>query len=80
MESDKDKLIRLGIKAALNPGDLGRFEAFVDQKTRCQNDSTCDRTVSEDVWYLAQALQNSIVEVRTANKMLMDNLRRLERA
>lgn len=79
MENDRDKLVRLGIKAALNWSNTEAVEAFCDQISKCQNTSSCDSTVPEDVWYLGVALRNSIIEMRSASKAVEENLRRLER-
>ena len=72
MESDKNKLVRLGVKAALNWNDTKSVEDFCYQVNKCQNDCGHDGTVTEDTWYLAVALRNSA-------KAVQENLQRLER-
>ena len=79
MESDKNKLVRLGVKAALNWNDTKSVEDFCYQVNKCQNDCGHDGTVTEDTWYLAVALRNSLHELRNSAKAVQENLQRLER-
>ncbi len=78
MENDNDKLVRLGVKAALNPSNLEAVKQFCGQLDKCQNRVTSDGSVRTHTWDLAYDVKQAVLEVRNAQKDLTDRLRRLE--
>jgi hypothetical protein len=78
MENDSDKLVRLGVKAALDPSNTEAVKQFCHQLSRCQNRESSDGTCRAHTWDLAYDLKHAIISMRNAQKDLDDRLRRLE--